>query len=296
MEENMLETKSPFEAWLKTNGQKIELTSPFKLGRSNRCSHVISDTMISREHAIIQYDQSEQSWMLIDLNSKNGTYLNGVRIIHPMMLQSGDRIQIGNEKFELYDPSSASHQGGRNNASYEQTVNYIRKQSTWLLIADIKGSTKLSQQMPQVELSKKIQTWMLEVEQIIQRHYGILNDFMGDGILAFWNEQKDINFQVAAAIKELYELDSESGLPFRVIAHYGDINFGAGISSGREKLAGAEINFIFKLEKTAADTNSKVVITEAASNKLQPVLETQILGKFSITGFDTEYLLFSPQF
>ena len=105
-----------------------------------------------------------------------------------------------------------------------------------------------------------------------------------------------MNIHVAAAIKDLYELKSKSGLSFRVIVHHGEVNVGGGISSGREKLAGSEINFIFKMEKAASHTDTKVVITEAASNKLKPRLETQELGKFAVSGFASEHLLFFPRF
>ena len=52
-----------------------------------------TDGEISREHArIIQ--QGDQFW-LEDLNSTNGTFLNGQRIVTPTMLHPGDQIRIG---------------------------------------------------------------------------------------------------------------------------------------------------------------------------------------------------------
>ena len=52
-----------------------------------------TDGEISREHArIIQ--QGDQFW-LEDLNSTNGTFLNGQRIVTPTLLRSGDQIGIG---------------------------------------------------------------------------------------------------------------------------------------------------------------------------------------------------------
>lgn len=47
----------------------------------------------SRFHTRIAQD--EDRFMLIDLNSSNGTYLNGVRVLEPAVLTDGDQIDIG---------------------------------------------------------------------------------------------------------------------------------------------------------------------------------------------------------
>lgn len=59
-----------------------------------------SDKFISSHHAQLRFDQSYL--VLSDLNSKNGTFLNGTRLKNtPITLKSGDEISIGNSIFEL---------------------------------------------------------------------------------------------------------------------------------------------------------------------------------------------------
>lgn len=60
-----------------------------------RCSDQISlsDNGSSRQHAEIKPDGD--GWVLIDLKSSNGTYLNGQRVLAPMSLRDGDQIKIG---------------------------------------------------------------------------------------------------------------------------------------------------------------------------------------------------------
>src|SRR3990172_96830 len=53
----------------------------------------LSDRTVSRRHA--QLDPENGSWMLADLNSANGTFVNGVRIKAPVRLKHGDQIKIG---------------------------------------------------------------------------------------------------------------------------------------------------------------------------------------------------------
>ncbi|MBI1825337.1 MAG: FHA domain-containing protein [Planctomycetes bacterium] len=65
---------------------------PAVIGRAS--DHIqLTDNSASRRHAEIRPDNG--SWMLVDLNSSNGTYLNGQRVISPIALKHGDQIKVG---------------------------------------------------------------------------------------------------------------------------------------------------------------------------------------------------------
>ena len=72
------------------NGLIVPLAGDVQLGRG-----VINpnDGLISRSHACIS-QQGGRFW-LRDLDSRNGTYLNGQRIFDPVLLQNGDAIRMG---------------------------------------------------------------------------------------------------------------------------------------------------------------------------------------------------------
>lgn len=53
----------------------------------------LTDQTISRRHAELRAD--EQGWTLTDLNSANGTFINGVRVQKPTRLKHGDQIRLG---------------------------------------------------------------------------------------------------------------------------------------------------------------------------------------------------------
>lgn len=73
---------------------RIELPETTTIGRSgNHNTIVIQEAFVSAEHALIQlYDNG---YWISDLNSTNGTMVNGVRIEDETLLQSGDEIKIG---------------------------------------------------------------------------------------------------------------------------------------------------------------------------------------------------------
>jgi two-component system NtrC family sensor kinase len=53
----------------------------------------LTDQTVSRRHA--ELTCTEGAWILRDLNSANGTYVNGTRIQEPTRLKNGDQIKLG---------------------------------------------------------------------------------------------------------------------------------------------------------------------------------------------------------
>ncbi len=65
---------------------------PAVIGRSS--DHIqLTDNGASRRHAEIR--PANDAWILVDLHSSNGTYLNGQRIVAPTELKHGDQIKVG---------------------------------------------------------------------------------------------------------------------------------------------------------------------------------------------------------
>jgi len=63
------------------------------LGHAANCTIPLDDRYLSQHHARIYFIHGH--YYLYDLNSHNGTYLNGYRLTQPYALQHGDQIQIG---------------------------------------------------------------------------------------------------------------------------------------------------------------------------------------------------------
>ncbi|MBN1262178.1 MAG: FHA domain-containing protein [Anaerolineae bacterium] len=75
-----------------------------RLGRSPRCDLVIPDRRVSRKHAEIRLD--DEQYLLADLDSANGTYLNGQRLTEAQSLHPGDAIAVGGAIFHFHDPDA----------------------------------------------------------------------------------------------------------------------------------------------------------------------------------------------
>lgn len=80
------------------NGCFAGLEIPLKktktlLGRDLGCDICLDDSLVSSEHAVVVKENS--SYIIEDLNSRNGTYVNGDSI-QKRKLKNGQSITIGN--------------------------------------------------------------------------------------------------------------------------------------------------------------------------------------------------------
>src|SRR4051812_42189647 len=75
----------------------------WKLGRGSQSSIVLVDDLVSRTHAMIQrMDNGE--YFLIDMGSRNGSFVNERRVSIPIALRDGDRLTLGNAQLVFYNP------------------------------------------------------------------------------------------------------------------------------------------------------------------------------------------------
>ena len=65
----------------------------FVIGRGADCQLALDDAQVSRRHAVLRVDADGA--VLEDLGSRNGVFLNGVRIEKSEPLHDGDQIRIG---------------------------------------------------------------------------------------------------------------------------------------------------------------------------------------------------------
>ncbi|MCL2654349.1 MAG: FHA domain-containing protein [Coriobacteriia bacterium] len=80
-------------------GTTMPLTSALVIGRAEGTDIFINDPMVSSKHARITPVPSGA--ILEDLNSTNGTLLNGMKVTIPAALAVGDQIAVGNVMLEV---------------------------------------------------------------------------------------------------------------------------------------------------------------------------------------------------
>ena len=79
----------------------LDVLSPVTLGRSASNTVVLDDEFISSLHARVFFNKPTSQWAVEDMNSTNGTLVNGQRITGATVLPERVPVRIGATTFEL---------------------------------------------------------------------------------------------------------------------------------------------------------------------------------------------------
>ncbi|SFC37620.1 DUF1707 and FHA domain-containing protein [Streptomyces aidingensis] len=72
---------------------------PMSIGRAPGQMLRLTDVSVSRHHA--QLTSSAAGWLLRDLGSANGTWVNGVRVTGSVPVRPGDQVRFGDVEYRL---------------------------------------------------------------------------------------------------------------------------------------------------------------------------------------------------
>jgi diguanylate cyclase (GGDEF)-like protein len=73
--------------------------TPTRVGRGADNHVVLDGDSVSRRHA--HFERRQQSWLIVDDGSTNGTYCNDEPISREMVLKNGDRVKVGPTIFKF---------------------------------------------------------------------------------------------------------------------------------------------------------------------------------------------------
>ena len=264
----------------------------FAIGRSAECQLVIHDAKVSRKHCMIHRQGTSSEYWLVDLQSANGTRINGRRIAQTARLHDGDILELAGYEFRFRQPAAADSSPARG-GTVTMTIQEIRHRHCWLLVGDVIGSTSKLSELEAEEGASLTGRWLEKCRHLVEAHDGLINKYLGDGFLAYWTDQPGVENKVCSALGALKEMQKAGPIPFRMVLHYGATFFGGAPSLGEESLAGPEVNFTFRMEDLASALAVPALLSEPAAGRL-PALKPKDLDRtHRLQGFEHEYKFFS---
>src|SRR5712691_959090 len=88
-------------AWLdQPSGERRYVESELRIGRGEQNDLRLNDASVSRYHAFLR--RVDGRYLLSDVGSQNGTFVNGLQVHGPSALDSGDRIRAGTTELTFY--------------------------------------------------------------------------------------------------------------------------------------------------------------------------------------------------
>jgi len=269
-----------------TQGETIVLGPGCALGRSKTNQIVLTSQRASRRHALIHRQNLGEYW-LVDLGSNNGSLINGRRLQQPTLLRNGDRVELAGHVF-LFKQTLESAETATSVTEKTQTERHLEAVRCWLLLADIKGFSRLAREVPPSELAELVGKWFLKCKGVIESSGGYISEYLGDGLLACWMDGPSVAQEVQSSTAILNTLQDHAPR-FRIALHFGDLALGRVPCAGENKLIGPNVNFAFRLEKLASRLECSFLISSPAARvwPLKTVLRS--LGKHTLAGFEGEH-------
>ena len=253
------------------SGEEIDLAAVSIIGRSPECQVVVADPRVSRRHAMIR--KQDGGLYLFELGSFNGSYLNGARVTAARKLNTGDILTFAEHEFQFEQAgesgvdTSAEDMGG-------STIALIRSTPVIIIVSDIKGFTRLSEEIDADSLAQVIGRWYSDCEEIIANEGGTVDKFIGDSVLAYWTTVDEESLVAAMRTAEALKTSTEKIYQERpdifeqtnqrfdigVALHTGKVAYG-GMSQGEVTLVGDPVNLAFRLESLTREVSHDVLMS-----------------------------------
>lgn len=142
-----------------------------------------------------------------------------------------------------------------------------------ILSADIRNFTAMSEDMSGIQVFKFLNGYFEKVAPVIQKHGGIIEKYLGDGIIAFFPYNCESALKCALEMQEnmitLRQEFKEKGLPELKIGigiHYGNVLVGtAGDASRMSEVAiSKELDVLTHVESATKRYNKAIIVTKEA--------------------------------
>ncbi len=261
----------------------LDTAAVCRIGRGDQNAIVLADDLISRHHAMIQQTGAGE-FHLIDLGSRNGTFLNGRRVTVPVILSPGDRLTVGRHEFVFHQPTGAATAARLAAMPGASTRVALDLQLVTVLVVDIRDFTGLARRIDEATLAQTIGTFIRKSGTALLEQGTWAQKYIGDAVMAVWlhgGASAPALQELLAVLDGLSKLAEIAGRLQADFSLEAPIRIGAGINSGIASIGnvgsaafadhtalGDVVNKAFRLESATKDIPTDVALGQATYNSL----------------------------
>lgn len=270
-----------------------------RVGRARNNDLILDIPNVSRFHTV--FTTSQNGIVLSDLSSKNGTFVNGKRIVTPVSLMDGDMIDIGPARIRINlnygDPLESDTR------LQATQVDHMEQGIVTVFVADIRNYTTLSEALPAVDIAEMLNIWFDRATEIIQHYGGEVDKYIGDCVMAIWHntdeeEAAEMACNAVRAAQEIREVTDKLSkshhwvhrdrYPWqcRVTVSTGNALIGSVSARGIRDFSvlGDAVNVAFRLDKVGSQLGKDFVFSEETAKYIKNKYNLEDLGKVEVKG------------
>ena len=263
----------------------------FQIGRSEKSNIVLNDDVTSRHHAMLQCSDDGRFY-ITDLGSSNGTFVNGARASTPLILQSGDKICIGNQEFTFHQDGVAEPPPPDRPDVLKSTNVLFAQSFITVLVMDVRDFTGLAQRIDASKLLLITKTLFREAGKVLQERGAWAQKYIGDAVMAVWLHKKrppevhelisifDSVAQlsgIAQGLQNRFELDLPIQMGAGINTGWASVGNIGSIASADYTALGEVVNKAFRLESATKQLSCDLVLGQETFDFLDSAIETATL-------------------
>jgi adenylate cyclase len=277
---------------------EVSIGNTATIGRSAGSDIVFSGcNLVSRQHAILRCHNG-CDYQIIDLGSRNGTYVDGHQVVMPAVLRDDAVITVGGNEIRFRAVTTPRFlEADDVTISAAGTISPGRTLQVAILVCDIRGFSSRSEKLPPHALAKVLGNWFRQAGNHVQQSGGTVDKFIGDAMLAYWvadhDGAREASRQALQVGEDLLATASslqwpESGDPFEIVValHHGPVSSGnIGLVAQRDAtIIGDAVNTAFRLEDIMKKLGMKLILSDAFARHLDDMSRFEDLGERDLKG------------
>jgi len=266
---------------LEASGRQFRLADgqSWAIGRGDGCAVMLDSRSVSRLHALIQR-RDAGDFSLVDLGSRNGSFVNSRRVSVPVVLNDRDRLVFGDQELQFHNPtrSTALISVPGTDTRNAPTTSLHTHSLTTIVVVDIRDFTPLARRVSEALLSQTIGTWFLRVGQVAQRLGSWAQKYIGDAVMAVWvhDDRSHLQADLVRALRAVDAINTATAEINRTLALPGPLRIGAGINTGPAIIGGSDytalgdtVNAAFRLEAATKTLGLGVALGDRTFTELR---------------------------
>jgi adenylate cyclase len=171
--------------------------------------------------------------------------------------------------------------------------------SVSVLMSDLRGFTTLSERLPPDRISEIMNEYFTEMVDVIMDHHGVIQDFIGDGILAVYGAPLDdpdhawhavtTALEMQAALRRLnagWQAAGRPALAMGVAVHTGEV-FAGNVGSPKRKkysVMGDTVNTTSRIEGLNRELGTEILISRETLQVVKDRVVIRERGSIKVKG------------
>jgi adenylate cyclase len=177
------------------------------------------------------------------------------------------------------------------------------KRELTILMSDVRNFTTMTEKSDPMELIALLEEYLSAMTDIIFKHNGIVDKFIGDGILAYWGaftpdhnhaaEASQAALEMIEKVKELnahWAAQGKAPIAIGIGVNTGSVIFGQ-LGKGKKAeitVIGDPVNLAARLESLNKEMHTSIIISEETRNRLGNEAQVKALGGVKVKGKTVE--------